>query len=108
MANYIILKIGGGINNTYIPAFEGHQPNRIPEKDFYPLNALTKQGEITLHLAGVGAFKVDGVKDYQLFRLRNQGNVGKFYQLHDLNKDDSVVVERISERIYSIYPYRAR
>lgn len=108
MANYTVLRIGGGINNTYIPAFEGRQPNRIPDVDFYPSDVLTQRGEITLHLAGVGAFEADGIKDYQLFRLRNQSNVGKFYQLHDLSKEDYVVVERIGERIYSIYPYRER
>lgn len=108
MSNYVILQIGGGITSTYIRAFEGRLSNRIPDTDFYPNDALTKHGEITLHLAGVGAFEADGIKEYQLFRLRNQSNVGEFYKRHNLSSDDYIVIERIGERLYSIYPHRER
>lgn len=97
------------VRHNYLPA--STRQSTVPE-DFYPKEAYgpldsRKDGfglKLTLHLPGVGDFEadIDGKKNY---RLRDT-IVDRFYSLYNFDRGGYIVIEKVGETAYSIFPQR--
>lgn len=113
MSDFVFAKLtDAGYEHKYIPA--STRETRLP-KDFYPYEAYgpansRKDGHgllLTLHIVGIGTFKAD-IDKKKNFRIREEDVVQRFYDLFGLRNRSFIVIERVGETEYFIYPQRNR
>ena len=98
----IIQVTRGSLNNSY-PSIRGHE-NFFPGSAYGSSNRNTGEGKkIKLHVAGRGdVIKTDLDDEKLLFRAR--GWCREFYGLYKLEIGDEVVIEKINDYEYLVYP----
>jgi len=97
----IIRLTEGAINNSYIGLRE--------HKDFFPRDSIGASGKkkgkgkpLRLYVAGIAeAIDTDIAGDKMFFRWRGWS---RFFDLHKLHAGDKVVIEKVSDYEYKVYP----
>jgi hypothetical protein len=104
MANSFLilpLLLAAASEQTLIPM--NREGIHIPH-DFYPETGAN----VVVHLAGIGTIESSTTGQNRFGKRLRGADVRRFYQIHCLQAYDSIVIEKLSEWEYSIYPYRVQ